>query len=281
MIHQILDERFDGISGTWTGDDMKKLLAASVTGLALLSGSALAADLPPAPQVYKAPAVVAPAYSWTGCYIDGGGGAGMWNQSHYNYTTATGFINSFEQTTGGRGWYGEVGGGCDYQFSMGTFGNVVIGVLGGYDFMDLKGAYSDSFNVVATGYEKESNAGFVGGRIGFLVTPNLLTYTSGGWTESRFNGFTSISPVGAAFNFVTPAHTYNGYFLGGGLEYSLAGWLGLPQGLFLRSDYRWSTFKAANINYLTTSGAPFGTSTRSNIYTMQLGTELIYRFNWQ
>ena len=37
---------------------MKRLLAASLTGLALLSGTALAADLPPAPQVYKAQAAV-------------------------------------------------------------------------------------------------------------------------------------------------------------------------------------------------------------------------------
>ena len=183
MIHQILDERFDGISGTWTGDDMKKLLAASVTGLALLSGSALAADLPPAPQVYKAPAVVAPAYSWTGCYINGGGGAGMWNQSHYNYTTATGFINSFEQTTGGRGWYGEVGGGCDYQCLHGRLSAMSLSASSAATTSwTSRAAYSDGFNVVATGYEKESNAGLVGGRIGFLVTPNLLTYTSGGWT---------------------------------------------------------------------------------------------------
>jgi len=55
---------------------MKTLFAASLTGLALLTGSALAADLPPAPQVYKAPPVMAPAYSWTGCYVNGGFGYG-------------------------------------------------------------------------------------------------------------------------------------------------------------------------------------------------------------
>ena len=65
---------------------MKTLLAASLTGLALLSGSALAADLPPAPQVYKAPPVMAPAYNWTGCYINGGFGYGVSNTDHNDET---------------------------------------------------------------------------------------------------------------------------------------------------------------------------------------------------
>jgi len=54
---------------------------ASVIPLALFSiGSATAADL-----AVKAPpvAVAAPAASWTGCYVDGGAGYGLWNQDHY------------------------------------------------------------------------------------------------------------------------------------------------------------------------------------------------------
>ncbi len=62
---------------------MKKI---SITGAlvsgamlgALAVGSAMAADMPvKAPMLMKAPP---PAYSWTGCYIGGGGGYGMWNQ---------------------------------------------------------------------------------------------------------------------------------------------------------------------------------------------------------
>ena len=56
------------------GMTMKKLLL-SVAGSIMLSGAALAADLPPAPA-YKAPAVAAPVYSWTGCYVAGGFGFG-------------------------------------------------------------------------------------------------------------------------------------------------------------------------------------------------------------
>jgi outer membrane immunogenic protein len=53
----------------------KLLLAAAVT--ATMIGSASAADLGARP--YKAPPPYAPVYSWTGFYIFGGGGGGLWN----------------------------------------------------------------------------------------------------------------------------------------------------------------------------------------------------------
>src|SRR6478752_1026270 len=66
-------------------------------------------------------APVAYAPSWTGCYVGGGGGYGLWNQEN------TGFIDGpprvpFTATTtaGGRGYLGAVGGGCDYQFPVGA-----------------------------------------------------------------------------------------------------------------------------------------------------------------
>jgi outer membrane immunogenic protein len=254
---------------------MKKILIATVAAVAMASGAASAADMS---MPLKAPVMPPPVYSWTGCYLEGGGGGGMWNQSHFNFDTPTGVVNTAEQTTGGRGWYGEVGGGCDYQFSLGNLGNFVVGVLGGYDFMDLKGAYTDTFLGNFSGYEKETSSGFVGGRIGYLVTPNLLTYASGGWTDARFNSVSMALP-GAAATVFLPSHTYNGYFLGGGAETSLAGWFNLPKGLFLRTDYRVSTYNKADLVYTTAAG-PFGESTQMNKYVQQIGTELIYRFNY-
>ena len=55
---------------------MKKLLL-TLTALAAMSGSALAADM--ARPYTKAPAPIAPIYNWTGFYIFGGGGGGLWN----------------------------------------------------------------------------------------------------------------------------------------------------------------------------------------------------------
>ena len=55
---------------------MKKLMLAGVAAT-MLGGSALAADLP-ARAYTKAP-VFEPTPSWTGFYIFGGGGGGIWN----------------------------------------------------------------------------------------------------------------------------------------------------------------------------------------------------------
>ncbi|MGA8817301.1 MAG: porin family protein, partial [Xanthobacteraceae bacterium] len=58
----------------------QKLLAMIGVSAALLAAplAASAADLMP----LKAP-MPAPVMSWTGCYVDGGWGYGMWNQDHY------------------------------------------------------------------------------------------------------------------------------------------------------------------------------------------------------
>src|SRR5215469_13712729 len=67
------------------GLHMKKLLVASLAGLALTTGSALAADL--GQPLYKAPPPPpAPVTNWTGCYIDGGVGYGFWRQDHFSET---------------------------------------------------------------------------------------------------------------------------------------------------------------------------------------------------
>jgi outer membrane immunogenic protein len=252
---------------------MKKILIATAAAIAVASGAASAADMSMPLKARPAPA---PVYTWTGCYLDAGGGGGFWNQSHYGETPAGAPVTG-EQSAGGRGWYGEVGGGCDYQFSLNGMGNFVIGVLGGYDFMSLKGAYTETALGPVNGYEKESGSAFVGGRLGYLVTPNLLTYVSGGWTNERIGSF-GLAPLGGPVVDVVSSHTYSGYFIGGGAETSLSPWL--PQGFFLRSDYKVSTYRPADIAYLTPAGVPIGLSTHMNNYVQQIGTELIYRFNF-
>ncbi len=196
---------------------MKKLLIGSATFIAFAAcGFAHAADMPPpAPVYYKAPPP--PVYNWTGCYINGGAGYGMWNQDHYTETYPGPVFTQLDlsTTTGGRGWLGRVGGGCDYQTPL--FNNrVVIGVFGDYDFMGLSGNF-DSPNMYWGGNENESGAWYVGGRIGYLVTPTLLTFFDGGYTQTRFdqvnlswlNTTASGGPTGSAGAYL-PATTYSG-----------------------------------------------------------------------
>ena len=271
---------FDGISVIWTGDDMKSLLAASLTGLALLSGSALAADLPPAPQVYKAPPVMAPAYNWTGCYLNGGFGYDVWNRDH-NDETFPGLVPAAGRATdGGRGWLGLAGAGCDVEMPMGGFlGNVVFGVFGDYEFMDVHGITQDTFSGLQ-GDTKQSSAWAVGGRVGFVVTPNLLAYSNGGFTQSHF-GQTNLQGGGIGpIAFTLPSHTYNGWFVGGGTEYAMNfSWLPI-QGLFWRNEYRFSSFSKADLQYATAAGAGIAFASHQQFYEQAVLSSLVWRFNW-
>ena len=258
---------------------MKTLLAASLTGLALLSGSALAADLPPAPM-YKAPPVVAPAYSWTGCYINGGFGYGVSNTDHWDETFPGLVPTTGRNTSGARGWLGIAGAGCDFEVPFAGLGNWVVGAFGDYSFMNIHEPMQEVL-LLGQGDAKQSNAWAVGGRIGYVVTPNLLAYSNGGYTQSHFNQINlqtvGVGPV-VGFN---PAHTYNGWFVGGGTEYALNfSWLPIT-GLFWRNEYRFSSFNKTDLPLLLAgTGAPTGFGTHMQPYEQAVLSELVWRFNW-
>jgi outer membrane immunogenic protein len=259
---------------------MKRLLTASVLVIGTVC-SAYAADL--GRPAYKAPPPVAPPPpSFTGCYLYGGGGYGLWNIDHDGETS--GATVTTTTTSGGRGWLAGGGGGCDYQFGAGTgfWSNWVVGAFADGDWMDLKKNFEGSFGPVF-GEEKESSAWAVGGRIGYLVTPNVFTYWNGGYTESRFDQINFASSFGGAPFALIGAHTYHGWFVGGGTEIALAGLFGLPlpSGLFWRSEYRFSSFNSADLPVLTTAGAPFlSLSENMKPYVQTITTSLVYKFNW-
>src|SRR5262249_39116240 len=143
---------------------MKRILIASSIAFALASGSAMAADL-----AVKAPLVEPPApppVSWTGCYVNAGIGYGLYDQESFTEVSSTLAASSNTTNFGGRGWLGRAGGGCDYQVA-----SWVVGLLGDYDFMNVKGQYMDPLSGFI-GQEKETAAWAVGGRIGYLITPS-------------------------------------------------------------------------------------------------------------
>ena len=118
---------------------MKKLVIA-LTALAAFTGSASAADLGARPYA-KAPAPVVMAPSWTGFYIFGGGGGGLWSANGGVDTTATGACIICTNTrTGGDGWFGTVGAGYDWQ----TGPSWVFGIFGDGTFGSLKGNIGDA-----------------------------------------------------------------------------------------------------------------------------------------
>lgn len=258
---------------------MKKLLLSSLAGLILSTGSAFAADLYAPPPAYKAPPPAPPAVSWTGCYVDAGAGYGLWNEHDFDElfppvgvggaTALTATVNS-----GGEGWLARLGGGCDYQLSR-----LVVGAFADYDFTGLQGNFQEPF-IGLVGTQKESSAWYAGGRVGFLVTPSLLTYVDGGYTQASFDAFSLVTltlpatPTGLNY----PAQTYSGWFIGGGTEYALSDIVPI-RGFFWRTEYRYADYQAADlpIQFL---GVPIGlgTNMQKNIQTITTG--LVWRFNF-
>jgi outer membrane immunogenic protein len=260
---------------------MRRILIASSLTLALASGSALAADM--GTPVYKAPSPPPPpAMSWTGCYVDAGWGYGLYDQTHQSIDIpGSGALLSGQSNTAGEGWLGRFGGGCDYQFSLGNLGNFVLGVLADYDLEDIHGIFENTFSG-AGGGERESGSWAAGGRIGYLVTPNLLTYWDGGYTQTRFDqinlGDIFFFPPGVVFAYA-PATTYSGWFIGGGTEYALNfSWLPIP-GLFWRNEYRFSRYNSQNVQEYFLDGVP-GTGDIMQKDVQTVTSSLVWKFNW-
>jgi outer membrane immunogenic protein len=250
--------------------DMKKFLLFALAGVSLMPVSALAADL--GAPVYRGapPPPPPPVYSWTGCFVGAGGGYGMYNVDTQEFVdTDSGSFGAPQTTTGGRGWLGQVSGGCDYQFSTGNFGNWVVGAFADYEFMDLTGNHG-SLDLFDSANLKENSAWAIGGRIGYLITPNFLTYWDGGYTQTHFDQ--------ATYQFTgvqLPGTTYDGWFLGSGFEYSF-NWL-VP-GLFLKTEYRFSSYDAKTVT--DSQFQTFGLSESLHPYVQTVTTQLVYRFNW-
>jgi outer membrane immunogenic protein len=257
---------------------MKKMLIA-LTAAAAFTGSAYAADLP-ARMPVKALPPPAPVVSWTGCYIGGGGGYGLWNQENRSFDDrpVPRVQLTDTQTNGGRGYFGTVQGGCDYQFALGAH-QFVIGAFADGDWGDIHGRHDDPFGP-GVANERLSSAWAVGGRVGWLVFPQLLTYFSAGYTEATFDrqNFTNLfPPFNVPVGFYVDKQTYRGWFLGAGDEYAI----GFFPGLFWKTEYRVSEFDTrTNPVLVTATGLRSGFSEDSRKWVQTVRSELVYRFNW-
>ena len=251
---------------------MKKTLF-SATAAALIAGPAIAADLPARVAPYRPlPPVV---YNWTGCNVSAGVGYGMYNQAHYSENIPALTPLSGTSNSGGEGWLGRFGAGCDYQIDS----RWVVGLLADYDVMDVHGVFQNTWSGFG-GEEKESRAWGVGGRIGYLATPSLLTFLSVGYTQAHFNqvllGNIRTSPP-LAPNFFMPAATYSGWFLGSGAEYHLE-WF---SGLFWRTEYRYATYRSHDLaEFVLATGAPTGTGDHLQKHVQTVTSSLVWRFNF-
>jgi outer membrane immunogenic protein len=270
---------------------MKKL-AIALTAIAAFTAPALAADM--AAKAPMRPAPVAYAPSWTGFYIFGGGGGGLWAaDSNVNSTGVVtppfagfgpaGTALTRDQRLGGSGWFGTVGAGYDWQFS----GRWVAGILADGQFGEIRGSLSDPF-FGTEGREKLRTSYAAGVRLGYLVAPNVLSYVNAGYSGSEWSGTTQTSvflPVGAATS-TTSSFRRDGWFIGGGVENNLDIFGITAPGWFMKTEYRSAFYDRISLPTTYAPGNAFGgTGLTGDAVTFKpwvqtISTSLVYRFNW-
>jgi outer membrane immunogenic protein len=269
----------------WWGTHMKNLLlaATAVFGAVAVIAPAFADEAPPEPKPVRhveraAPVHVAPAPrpapaqanpSWTGAQVGGQGGVAPMAQGFAEpgaylfpavcsspglcYETPFSFSGNSTSATGG----GFVG----YRIQFGT---MVAGIEGDLNAKSASSSYtlsdSNAFRAETfSGSVKQGADGSIRGRFGFLVTPSVLVYGTGGVAFGSVSG-----------SFGYSAHEIDGvgtaYATGGGswstTRSGATGGAGvealITQSLTLRLEYRYTDLGrfSESVPISTVCGAP-------------------------
>jgi outer membrane immunogenic protein len=248
---------------------MKKLLLATVAGMALVAaGSANAADLGPA---YKAPPpVLAPVpWSWTGFYIGAhiGGGWGTKETFDSGFEDPI-FAGKAVGTSSVTGFLGGFQAGYNYQISW-----IVVGIDGDFSFSDVKGTRIENDAFAFGGVSVKSDwFATLTGRIGGAVDHALL-YVKGGvaWTQDKFG----IDCGGTCTAISVPDQTRTGWTVGAGIEYAFTrNWSG-------KLEYDFMDFGTRRTGTFLCEGECddfFNFDLRQRVNMVKAG--LNYRFDW-
>jgi len=227
---------------------MRRLVLA-LLATAAFTQVASAADLPA--KVYtKAPAMVAPAYNWTGLYI-GINGGGAWGKTGWTYVAAG---TTADHNTSG----GLVGGTLGYNWQM---NNIVLGLEGDWDWANISGSTTCP-NPAFTCNSKLTSLGTLRARLGFAAWDRALLYVTGGWAWGNNN----INTVSAATGTVGTSTTRSGGTFGLGAEFALwDNWTGKVE---------WLNYNLGTGTYTVDTALQVNASTKGNL----LRAGLNYRF---
>jgi outer membrane immunogenic protein len=213
---------------------MRKLVASAI-GFALLSGTAMAADLPSrhAAPVYVPPAAP-PIFTWTGLYIGGQVGYDFGNDKSLARASAT----SVGLASTSKSESGVIGGahiGYNYATPSLPFmgnasrANAVFGIEGDVNGTSAGGSFGlGGINVT----HNQNVQGSVRGRVG-VAFDRLLIYGTGGaafggMKDNYVNGLNGLTD--------SFSHTRVGWTAGGGVEYALT------NNWSIRAEYRRTDF---------------------------------------
>ncbi len=274
---------------------MKYLASLAAIAAALTSGSALAADLPsrkaPPPPAYIAPAPVA---QWTGFYgginLGGGWSANSQNNSYLPYSdpglplgsaVVGGPANLFFYPGGGQtnsNTGGVVGGGqLGYNFQFGQ--SFLVGAETDFQGTSITGGNQGNYaGIYPSPYGTTFNAagivtplvtgnggniglpwfGTVRGRAGWLVTPTLLLYGTGGFAYGNVQLFNR-------------SNTSTGWTAGGGVE-----WMFMPHWT-AKLEYLYVDLDSSGINGAYT-GWQLGNNHHPQLNVVRVGLNYIFNF---
>lgn len=199
-----------------------KLLLASA--VALMSSTAFAADLAPAPYEPAAPVYLP--FSWTGFYVGAQAGY-LWGESKGGaYFRANGAVD-VDGSVDPDGFTGGVHAGYNYQFDQ-----FVVGVEGDVNF---SGADSGRVALSAPGNFASSKLTWEGSarlRVGYAFD-RFLPYVTGGVAFGEYEFKPFYAGVGQVLNNST---THVGWTVGAGLEYAFT------DNITGRIEYRYTDF---------------------------------------
>lgn len=213
---------------------MLKRALLGVSALALLAGSASAADLSTRYPV-KAAVVPMPMFSWTGFYIGGNVGWG-WASNSFDYTT--GGLTYGYDVGSSNGVFGGLQAGYNFQFAN----NVVLGLEADLEFADIGQSQwliggPVGGNMVSTSVD---TYGTIRGRVGYAMDRFLPYFTGGAaWANTSFTG-----PWG-----LNGDSTRWGWTIGGGAEYAITNnWT-------VKAEYLYLDYGSKDLGYPNTDVA--------------------------
>jgi len=199
---------------------------------ALFGTSAYAADLAPVPMYKAPPPMIMAPQTWTGFYI-GADVGGLWSRSDASWdplpSPAAFGANATAGGTGGSSFVGGVHVGYNYQLTP----SWVIGLEGDWSWTHADGSNTQLWTVPGTGAPFGGGAATtlsssldwlasVRGRVGYLITPTLMAYGTGGAAWGRVHdSATASDPASGYVASTSLSTTGDGFVVGGGLEWAL------------------------------------------------------------
>jgi outer membrane immunogenic protein len=290
---------------------MRKLLVASAALAVLIVTPALAADMP----VKAPPPTPAPAPTWTGFYL-GVEAGGAWSDRDVSYLAND---PASQQLFNGVGFPGNqpliasygvkragAVGGAEIGYNWQSGSNVVMGVEADISAAHVAGTATATSTLDAatapailqstTSHQDTEWYGTLRGRLGWLATPNLLLFGTGGLAYGRtsltanetfsgpsggltinLGGFSANCTLNVPCFAGSGAATKTGWTAGGGVEWQFAArWSAKIEYLFV--DLGTQSLIVSALNTLNNGTAPssFTAAFRDEMNVVRLG--LNYRF---